>query len=665
MSLLRSLAWLLALTVCGSARADRFVVRNANNGGTDSLRWAIGRANAHAGRDKIVFARGMAGKIVMPLNELPIVTDHQTIINGDIDGDGAPDVQLNGNRQLTGDGLMIQGARRCTVAGLSVAGFPDDGIAFAGADYARVRSCHLGVNLDGSAAVANGLASLRLTGCSFALVGGPSPGDRNIIAAGRQPERASAGIYVIDGHDNVIIGNHLGITRDGMGPLGLGFIGVRLEGGAANLCRDNRIGGPLPEERNIFGGAAAGLLVDNAGRNTVSGNLFGLAADGEGLVPLGQVGVALRGAENTVGGRTRGARNVFAGGFVGISISLPASVGNKIQGNYFGTNAAGTAQRRLRGGVLLEAGAGPQLVGGGTVRAGNYFTAKSPESTVGVLLSEAGDGTTIRHNTFGVLPSGRDASVMDVGVDINSRRLVISGDAPRVALAATRLRVEIADSVFARAQKGVRSHGSGSRARVVRNTFRQCEVGVSIDDDATAHLGDLGNSSTRDDGGNLFRRSNTWHIRNETPWPVKAEGNDFSTTARAQINAKIWDRRDDGSLGRVDFVPLAGGLLPTGETSGLMLTGAAARGIPRGGAQITFTLSSVAQVQARVLNIAGRPVRTICRATDCEAGANTLIWNAQSDRGLPVPNGTYLVELTARADDGAQARALTQVILSR
>ncbi len=83
------------------------------------------------------------------------------------------------------------------------------------------------------------------------------------------------------------------------------------------------------------------------------------------------------------------------------------------------------------------------------------------------------------------------------------------------------------------------------------------------------------------------------------------------------------------------------------------------------GVQATFSLSSAAQVQARILNIAGRPVKTLCHAKDCDAGTNTLVWNAQSDQGLPVPNGTYLVEVTAKSSDGTQARALAQVRIGR
>jgi hypothetical protein len=83
------------------------------------------------------------------------------------------------------------------------------------------------------------------------------------------------------------------------------------------------------------------------------------------------------------------------------------------------------------------------------------------------------------------------------------------------------------------------------------------------------------------------------------------------------------------------------------------------------GTQITFSLSSAAQVEARILNIVGRPLKTLWRARDCEAGTNVLLWNARSDRGLPVPNGTYLVEVIARGTDGGQARAWGRVRLGR
>jgi parallel beta-helix repeat protein len=83
------------------------------------------------------------------------------------------------------------------------------------------------------------------------------------------------------------------------------------------------------------------------------------------------------------------------------------------------------------------------------------------------------------------------------------------------------------------------------------------------------------------------------------------------------------------------------------------------------GAQIVFSLSAPMAVDGRILNIAGRTVCTLCNAKECDAGANTLLWNARSDSGLRVPDGTYLIEVTAKAEDGGQTRTLAQVRLSR
>jgi flagellar hook assembly protein FlgD len=84
-----------------------------------------------------------------------------------------------------------------------------------------------------------------------------------------------------------------------------------------------------------------------------------------------------------------------------------------------------------------------------------------------------------------------------------------------------------------------------------------------------------------------------------------------------------------------------------------------------GGAQIVVALSAPGAVDVRILNIAGRPVRTLCRGRACAAGTNTLLWNARSDAGVAVPSGTYLVEITARGAHGAQTRAIRTVRLSR
>ena len=88
--------------------------------------------------------------------------------------------------------------------------------------------------------------------------------------------------------------------------------------------------------------------------------------------------------------------------------------------------------------------------------------------------------------------------------------------------------------------------------------------------------------------------------------------------------------------------------------------------VPAGsGAQITFTLSAPATVEVHVLNIAGRPVRTVASGQECGAGLQTLIWSGVSDAGLRVPNGLYVVELSGKSASGSQTQALATVRIGR
>jgi hypothetical protein len=124
----------------------------------------------------------------------------------------------------------------------------------------------------------------------------------------------------------------------------------------------------------------------------------------------------------------------------------------------------------------------------------------------------------------------------------------------------------------------------------------------------------------------------------------------------------IAEDRDGQATGKP--TTFRGGLTATAAGSSLALTGLTA--LPTtAGAQVTFVLTADAQVEARALNIAGRPIGTLCQARDCAAGSNTLVWGGQSDQGLSVPNGTYLVEVCAKASDGTQARVLVQVRVNR
>jgi len=82
-------------------------------------------------------------------------------------------------------------------------------------------------------------------------------------------------------------------------------------------------------------------------------------------------------------------------------------------------------------------------------------------------------------------------------------------------------------------------------------------------------------------------------------------------------------------------------------------------------AAVSYTLSKNAQVTVDVHNISGRLIRRLVQDQSQAAGLQSVAWNGRSNTGVRVPNGRYLIRITARTEDGQQAQALTQVAIIR
>jgi hypothetical protein len=83
------------------------------------------------------------------------------------------------------------------------------------------------------------------------------------------------------------------------------------------------------------------------------------------------------------------------------------------------------------------------------------------------------------------------------------------------------------------------------------------------------------------------------------------------------------------------------------------------------GVAVTYSLSKSAAVDMRVLNIAGRTVGIVCSDQVAPAGTSTTVWNMRNTTGRLVPDGMYLLQLTARDDEGRQIGVLRAMQLQR
>src|SRR5262249_28239741 len=139
----------------------------------------------------------------------------------------------------------------------------------------------------------------------------------------------------------------------------------------------NTLGGLDAADRNLVSGnSGSGIELENGSGNRVQGNLVGTNRSGAATLPNGANGVLIvSSAGNTIGGAAAGAGNVLSGnGTNGVTLVLAASSGNVIQGNYIGTDVAGTHDLgNLFFGVFAFQAPGT-VIGGAAAGAGNLIS---------------------------------------------------------------------------------------------------------------------------------------------------------------------------------------------------------------------------------------------------------------------------------------------------
>jgi uncharacterized repeat protein (TIGR01451 family) len=126
---------------------------------------------------------------------------------------------------------------------------------------------------------------------------------------------------------------------------------------------------------------SSGIVLAGAGGNTIQGNYVGTDAAGTGPAANTSLGIQVSSANNTIGGIGPGEGNLVSGnGGTGVLMSGAAATGNQVIGNRVGTNAAGTgAIPNGNAGVQVNGGSGNTI--GAPGRATTPFTATTSART--------------------------------------------------------------------------------------------------------------------------------------------------------------------------------------------------------------------------------------------------------------------------------------------
>jgi hypothetical protein len=372
----------------GPVITNSLVVTNTNDSGPGSLRQAMIKANGNPGADTIIFNIGSGPQSIFPFTPLPFITEAVTI-------DATTQPGFNGTPLIQVDTFDIR------TANATVRGFQLFGVTIAGPGGGNIVE---GNYISGQ--------SVEIDSSPNNLIGGTTVAARNVISSNSSDFRFAAEIDIGFGSQSVgnqISGNFIGTNVSGTGPPANGeacTYGIQLLGGMGTI-----IGGTTAGARNIINNGGINnifILGANAkepqGGNLIQGNYIGIDVTGShplsnkgggGIWILGNQNQGLSVSGNLVGGTVAAARNVISGNQgSGVGISDTFSTPNLVQGNYIGTDSAGTAAVGNFDGVQLVSQQPGAIIGGSDSGARNLISGNN-RNGVSLGRFEGGGGVTI------------------------------------------------------------------------------------------------------------------------------------------------------------------------------------------------------------------------------------------------------------------------------
>ncbi len=218
--------------------------------------------------------------------------------------------------------------------------------------------------------------------------------------------------------------------------------------------------------------------------------------------------------------------------------------------------------------------------------------------------------------------------------------------------------IYVEDAIATVTNSVVRDHAD--MGVVVRGTGQLTVSGSTIQANGRAGVYSDSSGAVVLTPNNSLLSNGQYEVVNESANGIPARRNNWGVSTARAIARRIYDGQDKPGLGIVDFRDFIAALAASGAdmaAPAFAITSATAVPSNAGIVQITYALSAPGDVEAEVLNIAGRPIRRLAGQGEGVAGLNTLLWDRRSDTGLAVPTGRYIIRLRATSPDGEQAHA--------
>ncbi|MEO0558609.1 MAG: T9SS type A sorting domain-containing protein [Bacteroidota bacterium] len=620
---------------------DDFCDADASRAGDQcTLRAALQTANQTAGRDEITFdLPGAAPHTISVSAALPAVTE--AIVLDGTSQDGYTDRPIIHIEGAGAAGLVLQGGNS-EVRGLAIGGF-SVGIVLSGAGGNAIEANYIGVSPSGAAspngtgllvtespdhviggdsdearniisgntgpgivvtgasatgvviagnrigtdpagttALPNGAEGVLVEDAPGVQIGGPTEGERNLIAGNATH---GARITGADADGVRVIGNWIGLAADGLAALPNGTDATELSGhhGVAVVSSPNAIiGGDAGTAGNVIAGNAAhGVYITGtpdapADGVQVLGNRIGTGRSGNTALVNGAVGVAVAGAARSAQIGRAGTGNQIVAGAEGnlqggVWLFDSGEAGGRpdnatIAANTMGFNAAGSALLGEMNTAISavaeqeDGGFSGLMVGGEDVASGNQIRAGSGV----ILLGTRTNAAVIASNTIGLFANGelaRPASLPDDERDAFGL-LVAGTDEVQVlgnTIAGSIFGVVLASngSVLAANQIGTNRAGTAARP----NT-----IGVYIPGDIEGVPVGSGNVIGAEGQGNVISGNRRDGIRIGGSFDVGDEGTDGMRRASPR---RVLARRPGVSTRMASSEaarqPAAGGVAPDGN----------------------------------------------------------------------------------------------------